>query len=407
MTISNQGLRTARIPFVILIAGSICVLMAMGLRASQGLFLKPMRVDLGWGREIFAFAMALQNLIWGGVQPFAAAISEKWGTGRGIAGGGLLYAAGLYLMASTSDPLSFHITAGLLIGIAQSGSGLAVVLGAVGRAMPAEKRAWGLGIVTAAGAAGQFTVVPVGQIFLSQYGWSTSLLLLALLAVAIVATAPAMKGRVDTVASATDGSSSLRAAVSEAASHRGFWLLTAGFFVCGFHVAFIGVHLPAYLADAGMPAGTGAWALALIGFFNVIGCFIAGYLGDRQRKKYLLSMLYILRSLVFLAFIMVPVSTTSVLAFSSTIGLLWLSTVPLTSGLVGQIFGPRYMGTLFAIVFFNHQVGSFLGIWLGGYYYDLVGSYMPVWWASVALGMASALLHWPINDRTLVRTANA
>ena len=187
MTLSNQGLRTARIPFVILIAGSICVLMAMGLRASQGLLLKPMSGDLGWGREVFAFAMALQNLIWGGVQPFAAAISEKWGTGRVIAGGGLLYAAGLYLMASTSDPLSFHITAGLLIGIAQSGSGLAVVLGVVGRAMPAEKRSWGLGIVTAAGAAGQFTVVPVGQVFLSQYGWSTSLLLLALLAVAIVA----------------------------------------------------------------------------------------------------------------------------------------------------------------------------------------------------------------------------
>jgi len=398
---------TWRTPMVILIGGGVCVLMAFGLRGSLGLFLKPMSLDLGWGREVFALALALQNLIWGAIQPFAAAAAEKWGAGRVIALGGILYGAGLYLMASASDPLSFHLTAGLMIGLAQSASALAVVLGAVGRMMPAEKRTFGLGIITAAGAAGQFTVVPVGQVFLTQYGWATSLVLLAAMAVVIVVVSPVMKGRVEDTPKGGDGQATLGAAVAEAARHRGFWLLTAGFFVCGFHVAFVGVHLPAYLADAGMPPETGAWSLALIGLFNVIGCFAAGYLGDRRRKKYLLSWLYILRSVVFVGFILTPISTTSVIIFSVTLGLLWLSTVPLTSGLVGQIFGPRYMGTLFAIVFFNHQVGSFLGIWLGGYYFDAVGSYMPVWWAGVVLGLASALLHWPINDKTMVQPANA
>lgn len=407
MNAQTASTTTWRTPLVILIGGGACVLMAMGMRASLGLFLKPMSLDLGWGRETFAFAMALQNLCWGGFQPFAAAAAEKWGAGRVIAFGGILYGAGLYMMASASDPLSFHLTAGLLVGLAQSGTALAVVLGAVGRIMPAEKRTFGLGMVTAAGAAGQFTVVPIGQVFLSQYGWSTSLVLLAAMAAVIVVVSPVMKGRVEDSPAGGDGQATLGAAVAEAVRHRGFWLLTAGFFVCGFHVAFVGVHLPAYLADAGMPEETGAWALSLIGLFNVIGCFVSGYLGDRRRKKYLLSWLYVLRSLVFVGFILTPISTTSVVIFSVTLGLLWLSTVPLTSGLVGQIFGPRYMGTLFAIVFFNHQVGSFLGIWLGGYYFDTIGSYMPVWWASVVLGLASAALHWPINDKTLVQTANA
>ena len=399
-----------RTPMVILIAGSACVLMAFGLRASLGLFLKPMSLDLGWGRETFALALAVQNLAWGGFQPFAAAAAEKWGTGRIVALGGVLYAAGLLIMAETATPTVFHLSAGVLLGMAQSASALAVVLGAVGRAMPPERRTWGLGIIMAAGAAGQVTIVPVGQVFLSAYDWSFSYVLLALLAVVIVVSAVALKGKSEappTIGGEAAADSTLRAALSEALRHRGYWLLTAGFFVCGFHVSFVGVHLPAYLSDQGMPEAAGAWALALIGLFNIIGSYGAGVIGDKTRKKNALSLLYVLRSLVFVGFIVIPVSTITVAVFSVTLGLLWLSTVPLTSGLVAQIFGPRYMGTLFAIVFFNHQIGSFLGIWLGGYYFDTVGSYMPVWWAGVALGLVSALLHWPIDDKALVRFQKA
>jgi len=398
-----------RSPTAILLAGSFCVLMAFGLRASFGLFLNPMNLELEWGVATFSFAIALQNILWGAFQPFASAAAEKWGTGRVIVFGGLLYACGLYLMAAPSDPFMFHMSAGVMVGMAQSACALAVVLGAVGRAMPAEKRSWGLGIVTAAGAAGQFTVVPVGQVFISSFGWSTAYLLMALLAMVIVLCAVPLKGRADALPASgqQDGSLSLTEALREASVHRGYWLLTLGFFVCGFHVAFVGFHLPKYLTDAGLPAETGAWSLALIGIFNVIGSYYAGVLGDKRRKKYLLSYLYLARSVVILVFILTPVSTLSVILFSSALGVLWLSTVPLTSGLVAQIFGTRYMGTLFSIVFFSHQIGSFLGVWLGGYLYDMSGTYMPVWWAGGALGVIAAALHWPINDRQVVRLAPA
>ena len=400
------------LPWAILIGGALSVLIGMGMRASFGLFLKPMSLDLGWGREVFALAIAVQNLLWGAFQPFASAAADKWGSGRVVAMGGLLYAGGLALMSVSTDPLAFQLSAGLLIGAAQSGCALAVVLGAVGRVMPPEKRSLGLGVVTAVGAAGQFTIVPLGQIFLVNFGWSQSYLLLAVIALFIVVCGyfvrdRSQRGSRAQTAASNDDELGMIATLQLASRHRGYWLLTTGFFVCGFHVAFIAVHLPSYLTDLGMPPGTGAWSLSLIGLFNVIGSLAAGILGGRGSKKYLLSGLYTLRSITILVFILMPISTGSVMVFSVAMGVLWLSTVPLTSGLVAQIFGTRYMGTLFAIVFFSHQVGSFLGIWLGGFLFDAYGSYMPVWWAGVALGLVAALLHWPIDDRAADSVAKA
>jgi predicted MFS family arabinose efflux permease len=385
------------------------VLVSLGLRGSFGLFLQPMSSDLGWGREIFAFAMALQNLMWGVFQPFAGAIAEKWGTARVLAAGSMLYGLGLYIMSQSTTPEVFHFSAGLIIGMAQAGLGLGVVLGAVGRAVSPEKRSWALGIVTAASSAGQFIVVPIGQAFLNAYGWSTSFMLLALIGLVVAPLANALRGKSEggAVTAIPVQEQSLAEALSEATRHRGFLLLTTGFFVCGFHVAFIAIHLPAYLVDAGIAAEYGATALALVGLFNIVGSYSAGVMGGRWSKKYLLSGLYLLRALVILVFILVPLSPASVLIFAGAMGLLWLSTVPLTSGLVAQIFGPRYMATLFGIVFFSHQIGSFLGVWLGGYLYDHTGSYMGVWWAGVALGVAAALVHWPIDEQTVPRAAAA
>ena len=397
-----------RTPMVVLAAGAIVVLLVFGLRASFGLFLKPMSADLGWGREVFAFAMAVQNLMWGATQPFASAIAEKWGAGRVVAFGGILYGAGLVMMAYATDPLTLNLTAGVMIGMAQAGGGLAVVLGAVARALPANRRTFGLGVVTAAGATGQFSVVPGAQALMTAgIDWLPALLILATSAVVIVACGIPLAGKPNMQSAAENAvrrDLGLTAALREASGHRGYWLLTLGFFVCGFHLAFISIHLPAYLTDMGMAAEWGAWSLALIGAFNVVGSFGAGMLGDRYRKKSLLSGLYVLRSLSLLYFILAPVSEVSVMVFSSALGLLWLSTIPLTSGLVAHMFGPRYMGTLFGVVFFSHQVGSFMGVWMGGYFYDTTGSYLPVWWAGVALGIIAALLHWPIREEP-VQTA--
>lgn len=409
MTAKSVDQTPWRTPMIVLAAGSVVVLIVFGLRSTFGLFLKPMSLDLGWGREVFALAMAMQNLIWGASQPFFSAIAEKWGAGRVVALGAVLYGVGMYTMAHSTDPLTLNLSAGVLIGMAQGACGLAIVLGAVGKVLPPERRTFGLGIVTAAAAAGQFTILPIGQGLLSSgMGWLPALLILATGAVLIVVCAVPLAGKPDirgATATVIEADKGLSAALKQASTHRGYWLLTLGFFVCGFHVAFVGVHLPAYLSDLGMAAEWGAWSLALIGIFNVIGSFTAGMLGDRYRKKNLLTILYALRAVVILIFIMMPISPLSIILFSASLGLLWLSTVPLTSGLVAQMFGPRYMGTLFGIVFFNHQIGSFLGVWLGGYFYDTTGSYMPVWWAGVALGLLAALVHWPIKDEEPAKPA--
>ena len=400
--------KSHRLPVAILAAGAICVLIGMGLRASMGLFLKPISLDLGWGREVFAIAMALQNLFWGAFQPIAAGIAEKFGTGRVVVAGGILYVTGLFMMAKASDPLVFHFSAGLLIGMAQSGCALGIVLGAVARALPEERRSFGLGLVTALGAAGQFTIVPVGQVLLNKYGWSTSLFVLALLPLSILICAVFLRTpKVPNISNAALPQVSLSEILKLASGERSFWLLTAGFFVCGFHVAFISVHMPAFLSDQGLPPETGAWSLALIGLFNVIGSFTAGILGGRFPMKYLLSILYTLRAITIVLFISFPITVPSVVLFSIAMGLLWLSTVPLTSGLVAVMYGTRYMGTLFGIVFFSHQIGSFIGIWMGGYLFDTIGSYMPVWWAGIIIGLFSAILHLPISEKAIPQAANA
>jgi len=427
-------------------AGSLVVALSFGIRSGFGLFLQPMSMDLGSGREVFALALAIQNLVWGASQPFFGMAADRWGARRTVMAGGALYAMALYLMATTASAFELHLSAGLLIGLALGGTGFGVVLAAVGRAVPDEARSTALGITTAIGSFGQFVMPPAGQALLDSYGWQTTLLLLAGASLLMIAAAGGLRGSpaaairsrmrsssaparplaraaismpaataspcshspypvTDSPAAGAESQErqTLGAALREASHHAGFLYLTAGFFVCGWHVAFIGVHLPAYLADGGISAGVAAWCLALVGLFNVVGSYTAGVLGGRFSKKYLLSFLYSARSVVILVFIMVPLSAASALLFSAVMGLLWLSTVPLTSGLVAQIFGLRFMATLFGIVFFSHQIGSFLGIWLGGYLYDTRGSYDLIWWLSIALGLVAALLHWPINERAVVR----
>ncbi len=390
-----------RTPTVVLLCGSIVVLLTFGLRTSFGLFLKPMSSEFGWGREIFALAMAIQNLLWGAFQPFAGAVVDRWGAGRVVATGGIVYAGGLYIMSVTSSPLELYLGAGLFIALGLSSAGLMVVLGAVGRAVSPDRRSWALGIVTAAGSVGQLTMVPMGQAFLTHFGWSRAFQILGLCTLVTVPLASALRGKSDRLNDISE--QHLGEALGEARRHRGFWFLTAGFFVCGFHVAFIAVHLPAFLTDRGLAAELGAWSLSLIGFFNIFGSITSGILGGKRSKKYLLSSIYLLRAVVFFGFIMVPLTTWSALAFSALIGFLWLGTVPLTSGLVAQIFGPRYMTMLIGIVFFSHQIGSFIGVWLGGYLFDTTGSYIIVWWLSVALGILAATLHLPIDEQAVTR----
>ncbi len=393
--------RSWRTPTVILLCGSIVVLLAMGLRTSFGLFLKPMSSEFGWGREIFALAMAIQNLLWGAFQPFAGAVVDRWGAGRVVATGGIVYAVGLYIMSVASSPFELYLGGGLFIALGLSSAGLGVVLGAVGRAISSDRRSWALGIVTAAGSMGQLLVVPMGQAFLTHFGWSRAFQILGLCTLVMVPLASALRGKSDRPNDIRE--QHLGEAWGEARRHSGFWFLTAGFFVCGFHVTFIAVHLPAYLTDRGLAAELGAWSLSLIGFFNIFGSITSGILGGKLSKKYLLSSIYLLRAAVFFAFIIVPLTTWSALAFSALIGFLWLGTVPLTSGLVAQIFGPRYMTMLFGIVFFSHQIGGFISVWLGGYLFDTTGSYIMVWWLSVTLGILAATLHLPIDERAVTR----
>ena len=384
--------------------GALILTLATGLRATFGLFLKPVSFDIGVSREFFGFGFAIQNLLWGAASPFLGSIADKYGTGRVVAFGALCYAAGLALMgyATTGD---VFIIGNVLVGVALAGSGFSVVLGAIGRAAPPEKRSMALGIITAGGSFGQFAVVPYAHILIEAFDWRMALIGLALTSLVMLPLIPPVT-KVHSV-QPVGQPQTLRQAFSEAVRHKGFWLLTAGFFVCGFQVVFVATHLPAFLADRGMPTWVGAWTLALVGLFNIIGSYAAGMLGGRYSKKNLLALLYTLRSFVFILFMIMPLSETSVLLFGALLGLLWLGTVPLTSGLVAYIFGPAYMSMLYGVVFFSHQVGSFLGAWLGGYFYDVFGSYDAMWWICVALGFAASVLHFPIAERPVPRLAVA
>ena len=385
--------------------GGLIVLLGLGVRSTFGLFLAPMSADLGWGREVFALAIATQNLMWGLSQPVAGMIADRFGTARVLALGGLLYGLGIYGMAQASSPSMLYMTGGLLVGLGMSGASFPLVLAALGRMVPERRRTLAFGITTAAGSLGQFLLVPLGQQFLVVYGWPTALVLLALLVALVIPLATAMRGRGQE--SAGVAKQSMGQALREAGRHSGYLYLTAGFFVCGFHVSFIGTHMPAYVTDRGLSAEIGAWSLATVGLFNVLGAILAGILGNRFQKKILLSLIYLARAMIITVFIMLPISPATVLLFSAAIGLTWLSTVPLTSAIVAQIFGPRYMATLFGFVFLSHQFGSFLGVWLGGYMFDRSGSYDVVWWLGVALGLFAALVHLPINERPVARLAAA
>jgi MFS family permease len=392
-----------RTPGIVLACGALILTLAMGVRQSFGLFLPPMTQEYGWGRETFAFAMALSNLLWGAFQPFFGAAADRLGTGRVVVLSAVLYVAGLALMPHSDTALTLNASAGLMIGLALSGTTFGVILGVIGRAYPPERRSFALGVATAGGSFGQFLMLPFTQWLISGYGWKGALYALALSMLAIIPLAAAMVERKREILAGPK--QSLAQALREASAHPSFWYLTSGFFVCGFQVAFIQVHLPAFLADAGLAAHVGALALALIGLFNIAGSFLAGLLGGRYSKKYLLSGIYLARAVVIAGFLLWPISAWSVYLFAATIGFLWLGTVPLTNGLVAQIFGVRYLATLFGIVFFSHQIGSFLGVWLGGVLFDMTGTYRLVWIGSIALGVIAAILNLPIDERALPRAA--
>jgi len=332
-------------------------------------------------------------------------VADRFGTARVLALGGLLYGLGVYGMAQASSPSALYMTGGLLVGLGMSAASFSLVLAALGRMVPERHRTLAFVITTAAGSMGQFLLVPLGQKFMEAYGWSTALIFLAVIVALIIPLSTAMRGRAEEAAGAMK--QSMGEALREAGQHSGYLYLTAGFFVCGFHVAFIATHLPAYITDRGLSAEIGAWSLATVGLFNVFGAIMAGVLGNHFQKKNLLSLIYLSRAVIIALFVLLPISPTTVLLFSAAIGLTWLSTVPLTGGIVAQVFGPRYMATLFGFVFLSHQFGSFLGVWLGGYLFDHTGSYDIVWWLGVALGLFAALVHLPINERPAARLAAA
>lgn len=391
---------TWRTPVLILLCGSVILTLAMGVRHTAGLFLQPMTLDHGWSRETFSFAIALQNLVWGLASPFAGAIADRHGAGRTVAGAALLYVVGLVLMAHAGSAVALDLSGGLLVGLGLSGTTFAVILGVIGRHTTPARRSLALGVASAGGSFGQFAVLPIGQALISAYGWQSALVLLACGVGLIVPLAWAMADGHKPAASAGQ---SVAEALREAGGERSFHYLFWSYFVCGFQTAFIMLHLPSFLVDAGFSANVGMTAVALIGLFNVFGSFIFGWGGGRCSKKSLLALIYGLRGIAIVVFLVVPLSTASAWVFAAVMGLLWLGTVPLTNGLVAQIFGLRYMSMLTGVVFLGHQLGSFLGAWLGGRIYDETGSYLVAWSVAVGLSVLATVLSWPIDERPLVR----
>ncbi len=388
---------------VILIAGCLIAMIGFGIRASFGLYLEPMTSDNGWTREIYGLAMALQNLFWGLGLPIAGALADKHGTGKIIIGGAILYALGIWGMAESDGVIFLQLTGGIMVGLGIAFSAFTLAIAAMVRAVGPNQRSLVMGVGTAAGSMGQVVFSPVSQGFISTFGWFNALLISAMIILIMIPLAVCLPNSANNKEASEQGNQTLRVAVTEALSHKGYVLLTLGFFVCGFHVAFITVHLPAYIQDLGMDPLIGAYSIALIGIMNIFGSIGSGVAGQRWSKKYCLSTIYLGRSVVTLALLMAPKTPLVMLIFASAMGILWLSTVPLTTGIIAQVFGIRYMATLFGIVFLSHQFGSFMGIWLGGRIYDETGSYNGMWWASVVLGIFAAVVHPPINEKPLAR----
>ncbi len=392
-------------PWIVTLAcGALLISLALGIRQGFGLFLPPIVEDIGVGRGLVALAIALQNLAWGLISPVFGAFADRFGARLAAAVGGLLYAGGLAVMSLATD--GGDVIAGqVLIGLGLGGAGFSVVLGAVGRAAPPAKRSMAFGIVTAGGSLGQFAVVPVEQALLQSFGWSQALIVLAVASLAMVVVALGLRDGRGEQEGEADTAQTTRQALVEALSHRSFVLLTAGFFVCGFQVVFIATHLPAFLRDKGVDTSWAAWSLALVGLFNIVGSLGAGWYGGRFAKRTGLAWLYLIRSVIIAVFVLLPISPGSALLFGAVIGLFWLGTVPLTSGLIATFFGTRYMAMLYGIIFFSHQVGSFLGAWVGGVLYDRFGSYEAMWWLTVAAGIVAAAVHVLIDERPVARLA--
>nr|WP_240161103.1 MFS transporter [Burkholderia sp. Ax-1719] len=387
----------------LVVAGGVVMGAALGVRNVQGLFLLPVTLDRGWTRETFGFALALQNLLWGFAQPLTGMIADRFGSARVIFTGALLYALGLVVMAHAASVGVYTFGVGVMIGIALSGTAFGAIYGALSRLFPADKRGWALGVAGTIGGLGQFWMVPAAQGMIGAMGWASAIGVLAVVMLVSAPLAFCLRDRPEDHAAQLHAGDTIRAAVKEALAHRGFWLLNLGFFACGFQLAFIGAHLPAYLLDRGMSAREASLALAIIALANTAGTFLCGYAGGFLRRKYLLSGIYFVRAAAMALFIALPLSPTSLYTFSVVMGLTWLGTVPLTNGIVAQVFGVRYIATLFGFVFFGHQLGSFFGVWLGSVVFDATHSYAWLWYGSIWLGVLSGLLHLPIDDRRVVR----
>jgi len=406
----NVSQRSASVsfPWLIVICGCLIAALTFGPRSAMGFFQLPMLAEKGWDRTTFGLAMAIQNLLWGMGQPVFGAIADRFGTWRVLAMSGVLYALGLFLMATANTPTMLHIGGGVLVGLGVAAGSFGIVLSAFARNVPPEKRSMVFGIGTAAGSAGMFLFAPIGQGLIDAFGWSDALVYMAIAMLVVPVLAIPLAGNSSSgKVREVQFEQTFGAALREAFAHRGFLLLTSGFFVCGFQVAFITAHFPAYLGDIGIDASYAVIALALIGFFNVIGSLASGVIGQRYPKPAFLALIYLARSVLVTAFLLLPQTPTTVIIFAILMGLLWLSTVAPTNGLVAVMFGTRYLGMLGGIVFFSHQIGSFLGVWLGGYLYDHFGSYDPVWWLGVALGIFAAIVHWPIQEKPVERPALA
>jgi MFS family permease len=391
----------------VLICSALILTLSMGIRHGFGLWLQPITVERGWSRETFAFALAIQNVAWGLAGPIAGMIADRYGAYRVLVVGGLLYSMGLVLMALSTSGMAFTGSAGLLIGMAQSGTTYAVVYGVIGRNVAPQRRSWAMGVAAAAGSFGQFMMVPVESGLIGSIGWQMALFALGAAALAIIPLSLGLREPASATAPQA-GQQSIGAALKEAFGCGSFNWLMAGYFVCGFQVVFIGVHLPSYLKDQGLSPEVAATALALIGLFNVFGTYGSGVLGQTLPRKWILSSIYGLRSVAIVLFLWAPLTPTSVYLFSSVMGLLWLSTVPPTNAVIAQIFGVRYLSMLGGFVFLSHQVGSFLGVWMGGLLYDTTGSYDVVWWIAVALGVFAAMANLPVREAPIVRpTAQA
>ena len=387
----------------VLVCGAAIVTLSMGIRHGFGLWLQPITQTQGWTRETFAFAIAIQNLTWGVAGIFAGMLADRFGAFRVIVGGALLYALGLFGMAAASTPLLFSASAGVLIGMAQAGTTYAVIYGVIGRNVSAERRSWAMGIAAAAGSFGQFLMVPTEGFLISQWGWQQALVILGVAALMMIPLAWGLREPALHSGAHSRREQTILQALREAFKYPSFQLLMAGYFVCGFQVVFIGVHMPSYLKDQGLSPQVASYALALIGLFNVFGTYAAGVLGQRLPKRYILAFIYLARAVAISVFLLVPLTPMSVYVFSSVMGLLWLSTVPVTNAAVAQIFGVAHLSMLSGFVFFSHQVGSFMGVWLGGYMYDRTGSYDLVWYIAIGLGVLAAVLNLPIRETAIAR----